>query len=100
MARVLIVDDQLISRMILEQLVHSLGDDTEAVSFADPIEALEWAKKTGRARFVGLSSHDRPHIKRMIETYPEVLDVICTPYTAKTKIITDEHGLWATMQQD
>jgi two-component system response regulator RpfG len=45
MARVLIVDDQLISRMILEQLVHSLGDHTEAVSFADPIEALEWAKK-------------------------------------------------------
>lgn len=44
MARVLIVDDQLISRMILEQLVRSLGDNTEAVSFADPVEALEWAK--------------------------------------------------------
>ena len=44
MSRVLIVDDQLISRMILEQLIRSLGDDTEAVSFADPIRALEWAK--------------------------------------------------------
>jgi two-component system response regulator RpfG len=44
MSRVLIVDDQLISRMILEQLVRSLGDDTEAVSFADPVEALQWAK--------------------------------------------------------
>ena len=45
MSRVLIVDDQLISRMILEQLVRSLGDDTEAISFADPVEALEWAKE-------------------------------------------------------
>jgi len=44
MSRVLIVDDQLISRMILEQLIRSLGDDTEPVSFSDPIKALEWAK--------------------------------------------------------
>lgn len=63
------------------------------------MEALEWARKTGKARFVGISSHDRPHIKRMIETYPKVLDVICTPYTAKTKAVTDESGLWATMQK-
>ena len=45
MSRVLIVDDQLISRMILEQLVRSIGGETEAVSFADPIKALEWAKE-------------------------------------------------------
>ncbi len=44
MARVLIVDDQLISRMILEQLIHSLDSDAEAVSFSDPVKALEWAK--------------------------------------------------------
>jgi two-component system response regulator RpfG len=44
MSRVLIVDDQLISRMILEQLIRSIGDDTEAVSFADPVAALDWAK--------------------------------------------------------
>jgi len=63
------------------------------------MQALEWARKTGRARYVGISSQDRPHIKRMNETYPEVLDVICTPYTAKTKVVTDETGLWATMQK-
>ena len=45
MSRVLIVDDQLISRMILEQLIRSLGDDTEPVSFADPVRALDWAKR-------------------------------------------------------
>lgn len=62
-------------------------------------EALAWAKKSGRARFTGISSHDRPHIKRWIAQAPEVLDVIVTPYTAKTKIVTDEHGLWAAMKK-
>jgi aryl-alcohol dehydrogenase-like predicted oxidoreductase len=47
--------------------------------------ALEEAKKQGKARFTGFSSHDRPHIKWMIETYPKIVDVIVTPYTAKTK---------------
>ena len=45
MSRVLILDDQLISRMILEQLIRSLGDEADAISFADPIKALEWAKE-------------------------------------------------------
>ncbi len=61
-------------------------------------KALEWAKKAGLARFTGVSSHDRPHIKKMIETYPQ-LEVICTPYTAKTKVVSDESGLWAAMQK-
>ena len=50
------------------------------------IEALAWAKKTGRARFTGISSHDRPHIKKWIQRAPKELEVICTPYTAKTKM--------------
>lgn len=62
------------------------------------IAALDWAKQTGRARFTGISSHDRLHIKMLLEQYPEHLDVICTPYTARTKIVTDETGLWATLQ--
>ena len=28
-----------------------------------------------------------------------MIDVICTPYTAKTKVIADQSGLWATMQK-
>jgi len=63
------------------------------------IKALDWAKKSGRARFTGISSHDRPHIKMLIEKYPDQLEVICTPYTAKTKVVTDETGLWAAMQK-
>ena len=50
------------------------------------LEALAWAKQTGRARFTGISSHDRPHIKKWIKAAPKELDVIVTPYTAKTKM--------------
>ena len=63
------------------------------------VAALEWAKKSGRARFTGISSHDRPHIKKLIERFPQQLEVICTPYTAKTKVVTDESGLWAAMKK-
>lgn len=62
------------------------------------MKALEWAKKTGRARFTGISSHDRPHIKQMIEQYPDNLEVVVTPYTSNTKVLEDEHGLWAAMK--
>jgi aryl-alcohol dehydrogenase-like predicted oxidoreductase len=74
------------------------GQHTDA-QMAEMIEALAWAKKTGKARFTGMSSHDQPHIKRMIQTYPKELEVICTPYTAKTKVVNDPNGLWAAMKK-
>ncbi|HUT32385.1 MAG TPA: aldo/keto reductase [Planctomycetota bacterium] len=49
------------------------------------MRALETAKQQGKARFVGFSSHDRPHIEKMIQAYPKIVDAICSPYTAKTK---------------
>jgi aryl-alcohol dehydrogenase-like predicted oxidoreductase len=58
---------------------------TEA-EMEEAVRALDWAKKTGRARFTGFSSHDRPHIKMLIQKYPDQIDAICTPYTAKTKL--------------
>ena len=81
----------------ITMLSHS-SQHTEA-EVEQAMEALAWAKKTGRARFTGISSHDRPHIKTMIEKYPESLDVVVTPYTSKTKVLTDEHGLWAAMKK-
>jgi aryl-alcohol dehydrogenase-like predicted oxidoreductase len=48
--------------------------------------ALEKARQQGKARFTGASTHDRPHIKWMIETYPKVFQVVVTPYTAKSKV--------------
>jgi aryl-alcohol dehydrogenase-like predicted oxidoreductase len=61
--------------------------------------ALEWAKQSGRARFTGVSSHDRAHLKKLIETYPKHVEVILTPYTAKTHVVTDENGLWETIRK-
>jgi aryl-alcohol dehydrogenase-like predicted oxidoreductase len=62
------------------------------------MKSLEQARKQGKARFTGFSSHDRPHIKWMIETYPEVVDVIVTPYTAKSKV-RPKDSLFDTLKQ-
>jgi len=51
------------------------------------MRALEKARQQGKCRLCGFSSHDRPHIKSMIETYPEVVHVVVTPYTAKSKVL-------------
>ena len=53
-------------------------------------KALDTAKKQGKARFTGFSSHDRPHIKYMIEKYTAQIDAFCTPYTAKTKELPED----------
>ena len=78
-------------------LVNS-GQHTKA-EVEEAVAALDWAKKTGRARFIGFSSHDRQHLKWLVETYPQQIEVILTPYTAKTKMVTDEAGLWAAIKK-
>ena len=62
--------------------------------------ALEKARKQGKVRFTGLSSHDRPHIKWMIETYPDVLQVVVTPYTAKSKVLPKDSVFDAIKEYD
>ena len=64
------------------------------------MKALEKAKQQGKARATGFSSHDRPHIKSMIETYPKVVDVIVTPYTSKSKALPTDSVFDALKQQD
>jgi aryl-alcohol dehydrogenase-like predicted oxidoreductase len=58
---------------------HSFNTSCETVA------ALEKAKKQGKARFIGISSHDRRWHKMMIEYFPQ-LEVILFPYTAKSKV--------------
>jgi aryl-alcohol dehydrogenase-like predicted oxidoreductase len=48
------------------------------------VEALEKAKKQGKARFIGFSSHDRRWIKFMIEYFPQI-EVVCFPFTTMSK---------------
>jgi aryl-alcohol dehydrogenase-like predicted oxidoreductase len=45
-------------------------------------KALEKARKDGKARFTGISTHDREWMKTQIEKFSDQLQVICTPYTA------------------
>lgn len=46
--------------------------------------ALEWGKKTGKARFTGVSTHHRPWIAEAVARYPQ-LEVVVTPYSAGSK---------------
>ncbi len=48
------------------------------------VEALTKAKKQGKARHIGFSSHDRRWIQMMIEYFPEI-EVVLFPYTARSK---------------
>ena len=59
------------------------GRHTEAEG-EQMMKALETAKKQGKARFVGFSTHDRRWIQFMIEYYPEV-EVVLFPFTTMSK---------------
>lgn len=48
------------------------------------IEALETAKKQGKARAIGFSSHDRRWIQFMIQYFPQI-DCVCFPFTTMSK---------------
>jgi predicted aldo/keto reductase-like oxidoreductase len=54
------------------------------------IRALEEAKKQGKCRFTGLSSHDRKWLKMLVETYPQQVEVILSPYTADSTELPTE----------
>jgi len=50
----------------------------------ETVEALETAKKQGKARYIGFSTHDRRWIQFMIEYFPQI-DVVCFPFTTMSK---------------
>lgn len=80
-------------------MLEQSGQHTQA-EVDEMMKALEKAKQQGKARFTGFSSHDRPHIKWMIETYPQVVDVVVTPYTAKTKVLPTDSVFEALRKHD
>jgi aryl-alcohol dehydrogenase-like predicted oxidoreductase len=54
------------------------------------IAALDQAKRQGKARFTGFTSHDHPWIKMMIEQFPAQIDVVCFPYTSDSKVLPQD----------
>ena len=52
--------------------------------------ALDLAKKSGKARATGVSSHDLPWLRYMMEKFPDQIDCVVTPYTANTKVLPDD----------
>jgi aryl-alcohol dehydrogenase-like predicted oxidoreductase len=65
-------------------MLEQSGKHTQA-EVEELMGALAKAKEQGKARFTGFSSHDRPHIKWMIETFPKQVDAVVTPYTSNSK---------------
>jgi aryl-alcohol dehydrogenase-like predicted oxidoreductase len=49
------------------------------------VEALDLAKQQGKARFTGVSSHDRQWLRMMIERYPKQIEVVLFPFTGASK---------------
>ena len=49
------------------------------------IEAFEKAHQQGKARWLGMSAHNRTFVQRVVENYPQY-SVVIFPYTAKSKV--------------
>ena len=73
---------------------HSEADEKEFV------EAFEKAKKQGKARFTGVSSHGRPWLKRLAESHPEHFQVLLFPYTADSKVLPKDSLFDAVRKHD
>ncbi len=64
------------------------------------MEALDIAKRQGKCRFTGVSSHNRKWLKANIEKYPDQLEVAVFPYTAQSKTLTDNSLFEAIKKYD
>lgn len=64
------------------------------------IKALDTAKKQGKVRFTGLSSHNREWLKAMIETYPNQIEVVLCPYTADSQVLREDSLFDAVTRYD
>lgn len=73
---------------------HTQADEEEF------IKAFDKAKKDGKARFTGASSHGRPWLKRLAETYPEHFQVLLFPYTTNTKELPEDSLFNAVRKHD
>jgi aryl-alcohol dehydrogenase-like predicted oxidoreductase len=64
------------------------------------VEALAKAKQQGKARFTGVSSHNRAWLKSLIEAYPKQIEVVLFPYTAGSKQLPTDSLFDAIKEND
>ena len=67
---------------------------------AGAVEALDIAKKQGKARFTGISTHNRVWLKSLIEQYPKQIEVVLFPYTANSKELPNDSVFDAIKKND
>ena len=81
--------------MALERGGQHSQADAEAM-----ITALDKAREQGLCRYTGLSTHDRKWAEMLIETYPDIVQVIVTPYTAMSKVLPRSSFFKAVQKHD
>ena len=54
------------------------------------VGALEMARRQGKARAAGVSSHSRVWLNSLVNSYPDVIQVVLFPYTASTRRLPDD----------
>jgi aryl-alcohol dehydrogenase-like predicted oxidoreductase len=73
---------------------HSETDELEFVA------AIDQARQQGKIRFGGMSTHSNKWLKHLAETYPKSIQVMCFPYTAKTKELPEDSLFDAVRKYD
>ncbi len=61
-------------------------------------EALDRAKKAGKIRFGGVSTHNRTWLAQLVRKYPDQIEAVLFPYTAASKRLT-EHSLFDALEE-
>lgn len=82
------------------RLVASVPGEHSQTDEEEFMKAFEKAKKDGKARFTGVSSHGRGWLKHLAETYPQHFQVLLFPYTTDTKELPEDSLFEAVRKHD
>jgi aryl-alcohol dehydrogenase-like predicted oxidoreductase len=100
--------DEVISRcievgincIVWRLMAYERGGSHSSAEVEAMIEALEIARRKGLCRFTGCSTHDRKWARMLIETYPDVIQMVCMPYTADSKVLPQDSLFESLIKHD